>query len=90
MTVDCSTGVESHALRARGVGGLPPLRVRDVDWLRPWTMLFSVFVCAKKKKAHAEMHARNISVGLQSLDEVDLKEVFMMRPIMDEERSTVP
>ena len=31
---------------------------------------------------HAEMHARNISVGLQSLDEVDLKEVFMMRPII--------
>ena len=28
------------------------------------------------------VHARNISVGLQSLDEVDLKEVFMMRPIV--------
>ena len=29
-----------------------------------------------------EVQARNISVGLQSLDEVDLREVFMMRPII--------
>ena len=29
-----------------------------------------------------EVHARNVSVGLQSLDEVDLREVFKRRAVV--------
>ena len=31
---------------------------------------------------NGDVQARNISVGLQSMDEVDLRDVFMMRPII--------
>ena len=47
-----------------------------------WEFLSPRMFSKRQINVHAEMHARNFAVGLQSLDEVDLKEVFMMKPIM--------